>query len=212
MNYYEFPLQMTLVGRTRSGKSYLLRKNILPKIIRKYENVFVFSPTAFLDEGWNQIEKKFKNVILFPEFENDNILQLIEEIGDLKKSGSNLKHLFIFDDITDRLSQSPKSYFSKLAIFGRHYNISYIITSHKFRALNRMIRSNATTKIFFKVNSRPEVKAITDENATLHKSEDDIEDLLEKSTGDYKSFMIKNGKDDDDYYTIDKQGNVFNIN
>ena len=66
-------------------------------------------------------------------------------------------------------------------------------------------------KIFFKVNSNPEIKAIIDENATAEKSELEIENMLQISTGNYNAFMIKNGRDDDEYYWIDPSGKLNKI-
>ena len=209
---FKFPLQLVVVGRTRSGKSHLIRKTILPAIIKDYDEVFIFSPTAFLDAGWKLLKKKYKKKIqLFDEFENDQILQLVVGIGQAKEAGGKTKYLMLFDDITDRLSQSPKSYFSKLAIYARHYDISYITTSHKFRALNRMMRNNATSKIFFKINSVPELNAVTDENATANVSTDMLAKIVNQNTGDYNSFFIQNGPDDDDYYRIAKSGKIIKL-
>ena len=209
---FEFPLQLVVVGRTRSGKSFLLRNHIIPAIIKDYKHIWIFTPTAILDEGWNKLKKKYKKKIeLFAEFDNDNILELISEISNSKEEGIKDKYLFIFDDITDRLSQSPSSYFTKLGIFARHYNISYIITSHKFRALNRTLRNNATSKIFFKINSLPELSSVSDENATANITPEELETIINNNTGDYRSFLIQNGPDDDDYFRIEKTGKLVSL-
>jgi hypothetical protein len=207
-----FPLQLVIVGRTRSGKSYLLRNHIIPSIIKDYDDVMIFSPTASLDRGWNDIKKRYKDkIVFFNEFDNEQILDLINGMGEVKEEGGNNKTLLIFDDITDRFNQSKTNYFSKLAIFARHYDISYILTSHKFNAMNRLIRNNATSKIFFKVNSIPEMKTITDENATADVSTDDLQGILERNTGDHNSLLIQNGPDDDDYYRITNKGKLVKL-
>jgi len=206
---FEFPLQMVMVGRTRSGKSYLLRERIIPSIISEYKDVMVFTPTAALDDGWKKLKAKYKKKIhLFPEFESDKVTEFIRLHGEAKEEGSKDKTMVIFDDVTNRLTQSNDSYFSKLSIFARHYNLSYIVTSHKFRALNTLMRNNATTKIFFKVNSNPEMNAIKEELGTANVSPDNLEDAIRGNTGKYKAFMIQVGPDDDAYYRIEASGKI----
>jgi hypothetical protein len=196
MTRFKFPLQAVITGRTRSGKSFLLRNKILPEIIKDYEAVYILSPTAELDRDWQRFIKKNKKfeekIFLIEEFDENSVQELIELIGDNKREGLDDKYLIILDDITDLLNQSNRSFFSKLGIKARHYNISYIITTHKYRSLNRLIRNNATTKIFFKINSPPEKTTIVDELITANVDKEHIEELLEDCTGEYKSFMVQN--------------------
>lgn len=205
----EFPLQMVMVGRTRSGKSFLLRERIIPAIIGEYKDVMVFTPTAALDPPWQNLQSRYKKKVhLFPEFSNEQILEFIELHGESKVEGSKDKTLCIFDDITNRLSTSKNDYFSKLTIFARHYNISYIVTSHKFNALNTLMRGNATTKILFKVNSNKEMEAIKEDLSTANVSPDNLEAAVRQNTGLYRSFMIQAGPDDDAYYRIEANGKI----
>ena len=211
---FTFPLQLVICGRSRSGKSYLLRNRILPAIYKEYEAVYIISPTAKLDKGFkedfiNKLPKKHQDKIyLIDEFSEDSIQNLIELIEDNKIQGSDDKYLIILDDITDQLNQSNRSFFSKLAIRGRHANISYIITTHKYIALNRLIRNNARTKIFFKINSPPELKQVIDELISQEASKDRIEQMLLESTGDFKCFVCEHSANIDTHSVITAESDI----
>ena len=213
---FKFPLQLIITGRTRSGKSFLLRQRILPAIFKEYDGIFILSPTSNLDAGWNKFKKTLtkkqrKNLVFIDEFNEDQILELIRLIGDSKKEGGKEKYLFVCDDITDILTPSKRSFFSKMAIKGRHFNISYIITTHKYNSVNTLIRTNATKKIFFKINQKRELDTIKEENSTVDVTEEDIESMLNMCTGDYASLLIENGAHDDDYSCISKTGKIIPI-
>ena len=213
---FEFPVQLVITGRTRSGKSYLLRKRILPSIWKDYEAIYIISPTAKLDMGYKEFidslpKKKQDNIYLIDEFTEGSIQNLIELIGDNKKMGSKDKYLIILDDITDILSASHRSFFSQLAIKGRHYNLSYIITTHKYRALNRLIRNNAGTKIFFRINSPPEYKSVVDELISQDATKQQIEEMIDNSTGDFKAFVVQHGANTDIHSVITAEGELIDL-
>ena len=212
----EFPVQLSITGKTKSGKSHLLRKIILPQIIHEYENVFIFSPTALLDRDWEKFiltlnKKNQKKVLLFSEFDSDAILKLIAEIGDNRLKGDLSRRLIICDDCTALYSQSKKDFFSQLAFKGRHYGLSYIFTSHKWNAINTLTRSNLGTKIFFRITNERELKTFLEDNKIYGISNQEFIDLFKNSTGDYKAFVIKSTNNGDEYFTISRDGNLIPI-
>ena len=62
--------------------------------------------------------------------------------------------------------------------------------------------------LIYKINSIPELKAFSDENATANINPEQLETIIENNTGDFRAFMIQNGPDDDDYYRIEKTGKL----
>ena len=210
---FKFPLQLVIIGRTLSGKSFLLRKRILPAIWKEYEAIYIISPTAKLDVGYQEFiktlpKKKQDNIYLIDEFSEQSIQTLIGLIGENKKMGSKDKYLIILDDITDLLNQSNHSFFTQLAIKSRHYNISYVITSHKYRALNRLIRNNARIKIFFRINSPPEFKSVVEELISQDADQKIIEQMINDSTGDFKAFVVEHGANTDIHSVILAEGEL----
>lgn len=220
---FKFPLKLLIIGRSESGKSYLLRKRIIPKIIDEYENIFVISPTVNLDTGWTKLKnksKKNKEKILFiSDYDDTELKNLLHEFGENKIEANQMgvpedeqpKYLIILDDITDQLSQSKRDFFSQLAIFGRHYNISYIITSHKYNIINRLIRNNAKIKLFFRIDNTGELNTILDDSESYFVKKDELDDMLDKNTGEFKSFVIKEGVDTKNYFGIKASGLIKKI-
>jgi hypothetical protein len=209
----EFPVQMSITGKTKSGKSYLLRHRILPLLIKKYEAIYIFSPTSKLDKEWRKYyksltDKQQDKFFLINEVDLDQIEELFDMIGDNKLEGSDDKHLLIFDDVTDLYSKSNRSIFSKLSFKGRHSNISYIFTTHKYNMLNTLVRSNVKTKIIFRTTNVHELKTFIEDNATIQTPKKELMTKMLNCTGDNKAFVIESSPNNDDYFCIEKNGYV----
>ena len=212
---FSFPLQLIITGRSRSGKSYLVRNNILPHVINQYGAVIVYSPSAHLDAGWKSLKKKYPNkVTLISDIVDKDIANFIHAIGERKVKGKKTKFLFIFDDITTFLTPSNSSFFATLATRGRHLNISFIITSHKYKAFNSLLRNNAPQQIFFKITTALELNSISEELATVDTPPHIMKKLLRVCTGSHKAFLVDKSGDEDRYYCLLPSGKfkqVFSI-
>jgi hypothetical protein len=212
---FSFPLQLIITGRSRSGKSYMVRNHIIPHIINQYDAVIIYSPSAHLDAGWKGLKKRYPSkVTLIPEINDKDIANFIHEIGKRKVKGKKTKFLFIFDDITTYLTPSNTSFFATLATRGRHFNISFIITSHKYKAFNSLLRNNATQQIFFKITTNLELNSISEEIATVETPPHVIKKLLRACTGSHKAFLVNKGAEEDNYFCLLPSGKfkqVFSI-
>jgi hypothetical protein len=170
--------------------------------------VIVYSPSAHLDEGWGKLEAKYSKIKLVPDIDERDIANFINEIGKKKREGKKTKFLFIFDDITTFLSASNSSFFALLATRARHFNISYIITTHKYKALNSLLRNNAKQQIFFKITTNLELNSIADELATVETPPKSIKKMLHVATGNHKAFYISKGSEEDNYFTLLANGTI----
>ena len=205
---FQFPLQMVIVGRSGSGKSSLLRNKIIPHIINDYDAAVVYSPSAQTDAGWVKMENKYNKIHLESNINEKDIANFIFEIGEKKKKGGQTKWLFIFDDITTFLSASNSSFFATLATRARHNDISYIITTHKYKALNPLLRNNALQQIFFKPRTTLELNSIVDEIATVDVPPQSIKNMLKVCTGSYKAFYVFGGGEEDTFFCILANGDI----
>ena len=217
---FKFPLKMVITGKSESGKSYLLRQRIIPAIINDYEAIFIISPTADLDDGWIKLKNKSKKnkekIMLISDFTDETLQETLSLCGENRRIGNREeipfekqpKYLFVMDDVSDLLSQSKRDFFSTMSIKGRHYLCSYILTSHKWNLVNRMIRTNATFKIFFRITTNSEFKSILDDSETFFVKQPQLENMILDNTGDYKSIMIQSAKDKDNYYLIKPSGEI----
>ena len=80
-----------------------------------------------------------------------------------------------------------------LASRGRHYKISYIITSQKYNYIDSNIRNNSDEVILFKINNNLERKAI-DEDLSVRNI--DMDKLIDYATDAYNYFLLLRGKED----------------
>lgn len=222
-NLFKFPLQLVIVGKSRSGKSYLLRNRIIPAIISEYDAVFVISQTASLDMGWRRLKNKNKQnrekILLIDDFTPETLLETLDLCGENKrycldeeiKEKDHPKYLFICDDVSNVLTQSKRDFYSKIAVMGRHYSCGFIITSHKYNVLNRMIRNNVFQKLFFRITTNNEVISILKDSESYHVKQDKIAKMLDNNTGQFKSFLIESDIDHDNYYVIKADGDISKV-
>lgn len=120
------PFMMIINGKTGSGKSLLLR--YLMREINK-ENPFdygiVFSNTAW-EGSFDYIPHKYIH-----ETYNESIVKNIIGIQkqNLKKSNNKIKKAFIILDDCCSENEFKSPLLKKLAIMGRHYNITTFLTT-----------------------------------------------------------------------------------
>ena len=151
---------------------------------------FTSSPSIDIDQTWRPvkqyIEKELKINIekekcYFNEYVPEDLEKVITQqhkIADYQKKqdhGKIYQILIIVDDFADSADFTRHS---KLlhALFtrGRHSFINSIVATQKFRAINNIIRMNATGLVVFKLRSQAdldafieEVSAVTDKKTLL---------------------------------------------
>jgi hypothetical protein len=148
---------------------------------------------------------------LISDINDKDIAEFIHQIGKKKAEGKKTKFLFIFDDITTFLSASNSSFFATLATRARHLNISYIITTHKYKALNSLLRNNAQQQIFFKVTTALELNSISDEIATVESTPNTMKKMLHACTGNHKAFFVSKGPEEDLYFCLLADGTISRV-
>lgn len=187
------PMSTVMIAPRYSGKTYLLVQMLNDKIVNTlFDLIIVFSPTATLDEQWQKLTNK--EVVLLDDFKEEYLSNLLENIKDDASNGLKKQRiLLILDDLADVYRQDKKSLLNTLAIKGRHFGISYILTSQKYKLLPHTIRTNSRQKLFFKVNNKSEMTAIVQEQSTRRTSEDNLRDILDAHTENYGYLLIVEG-------------------
>lgn len=143
---------IALLSSRRSGKSYMIN-NLVYYYLKNHKDllIYLFSNTAINDE--EHIYKYIDTQAIFPGDEAtidlivNNLINIQQRLKDKKK-----KLLIIFDDID--LGTSIEA-INKLAVMGRHYGITTIlsaqITSH---AISTQIKNNISYLFFRRLNSK----------------------------------------------------------
>ena len=191
---FEKPFASLFIAPRFSGKTYLLIQLLNSAFFRRsFDEIYVFSETATLDDSWKDL--KNKNVFLTDEFSEAALDNLMTSLKAEKAAKSKIPHvLIVLDDLADRFKPHKTSVLSNLAIKGRHFNISYIFTSQKYRFLPSAVRSNSLVKLFWYINNQREIDAIVEENFAKDMPEGFLRKLLEDSTEGFNYLVLKQHK------------------
>jgi len=142
-------------GRRGAGKSTLALSLLNSKLAfkKRFENIFLISPTARSDKKFSKLVKELEDddTPKFYEQLSDSVIENIIEIvkADNEENKKKNLHCLILDDCVLDLPKSKTSLFNKLIITSRHHNVTIIIISQKYNALPPIIRANADLISFF---------------------------------------------------------------
>jgi len=200
----QLPMRAIVVAPSGGGKTTLLVSLILDIYRGCFRRVFVFSPTALLDDAWEPVEKYARETLnqeedcLHDSFTEERLQQLIERHHKItalaKRQGITRLYgaLVIIDDFADdpRVVRSSRS-LHELFVRGRHGGLSTICSVQKYRVLAPIIRVNATELIVFRLCSVHEQQAIVEENSAAYGKEA-TEAILKRATSEPFSFLFIN--------------------
>jgi septin family protein len=193
----KFPSMLLNVGRSGSGKSTVVNYMMTNKNYLKgfYDKIYLFSPTAELDDLAKYLKLKKENMITKPSEEKLNEIidkqdKLIKSEG-IEKVGKTSKVLIIFDDIISDPRFLKSDAMIKLATMGRHFLISSIINTQSYTKVPRAIRLQANALILFP-SSNNEVKLLVDDCCPPHCSKKTFNKLVEYATSGKHDFLFIN--------------------
>jgi hypothetical protein len=144
--------KIIITGKTRSGKSELLRYLIMNDPT-KFHDIFVICPTEKINHFYEGLVRQ-ENI--FEEFEDDWLKKLIQKLTD-KNGGKKLDKdkkdvLLIMDDCGSDAdfihSKSLKVAFTR----GRHVNLSIIVTCQYIYNVPPVVRANVDYCFFGQMN------------------------------------------------------------
>ena len=194
----------------RSGKSFLISQLIYNFMNNADENnktshLYMFSNTAKIDQKgqYNFVDKKS----IFSA-KPENIERVVKRIVEIQKETHKKNHvLLVFDDID--LSSKYSSSIEWLAVQGRHYNITVILSAQiATTAISPLIRNNYTYLFFRKLNKETIEKTIYGmiinnefENAK------DFREFVSDNIHDYQ-FIFYNNDSDEKQLSIIKASSI----
>jgi len=168
-----------VIGQRGSGKSNMLM-NLLTRAgmmkdqymqSKDRQYLFFFSPSVGIDHGLENLKCKYK----FPGYDEAIVNKVIEaQKGIIEKYGKKRtpRLLFVFDDcISESHAFSHNGWLEKLGYVGRHYKISCIFSSQRYKALPRGLRLNCTHFSIFPLNNTSESDQIYEEHSNKHNRE-----------------------------------------
>ena len=212
----ELPLRAILCAPSSGGKTTLLVSMCLDLYPRKFERIYVFSPSANLDSAWGPVKDYVRDVLhvqepcFFSEFDEGRLQAIlhrqmaITKLAKERKMTKLFNILVIIDDFADnprvcRASMSLHQCFTRM----RHCGISTVLSVQRYKVLHPILRVNATDLIVFRLRSAAEQRCIADENSAQYGLKA-TEALLRHATAEPYSFCWLNlrSKTPDDLFWL----------
>ena len=196
----KFPSMLLNVGRSGSGKSTVINYMMTTDkfLLNFFDKVYLFSPTAKLDDLAKHLKLKDEFLITNPTEERlEKILSKQESMiksQGIEKVGKSSKVLIIFDDIVSNQNFLKSSSMIKLATMGRHFLISSIINTQSYTKIPRAIRLQANALILFP-SSQNEVKLLAEDITPPHTSKKVFMELIQYATQGKHDFLFVNNFD-----------------
>lgn len=166
-----------IFAKRRSGKSVLVR-DLLSKIHKWYESVYIFCETIEMQSDLYQFIPKQNRFSTFDEAMLEEIYNKQEkEIMKLSSiHGEHRKPTFphimvIFDDFIGNAKVRTSPIFTRYAILGRHSNIAYIALSQEVGGkggIPKPIRANSDLIICFMIESEYDRELIVTQFLSIH--------------------------------------------
>ena len=200
----QLPTRSIIVAPSGGGKTTLLVSLILDIYRGCFARIYVFSPTALLDDAWKPVTEYAEKALMQEEpclhdaFAEARLLQIFEKhhkITALSKQQNRTRlfgGLVIVDDYADNQSVVRSSRaLHELYVRGRHAGLSCLCSVQKYRVLHPIIRVNATDLIVFRLRSQAEQEAIVEENSAAYGRKVTAE-ILDTTTSEPYSFLWGN--------------------
>jgi len=185
---FQHPFSCLITAPRGSGKSNLV-VNLLnrPDLLKnKFDEIYYFSPTIYLDQTLEHLNNK--KIFKCDEISNDKLNNLLESV---KEDEERQKILIVLDDCIEFVNNKKSSAINKLFFKGRHFSISVVVITQKYKAVNPLLRQNALLHIFFRPNNNQELDAIVNELNNRKLPENKLREIFNKYTQNY-DFIIYN--------------------
>jgi len=148
---------IAIIAPTGCGKSILLR-DILSKIHKHYDNIYLMCPTAKMQDCYNYFPDE--NIIdHFDEQLLENVYE--EQKNSIKKNKKMKKPLIILDDIIGEPEYDKSIMLNKIATAGRPSNLTVILLCQYFSKIKQLHRTNLRAFIGFDIDNSDELEKFT---------------------------------------------------
>ena len=204
----DLPTSFLLAAPTASGKTMI----ILNILLRYYKDMFarlwIFSPSIKLDPQYAPLRKMLekmtdqqKEPLYFEDLEQPVLGKLLDEQRKIteecrKKKMKPPQVCVVLDDLADRgdiltkrQGGSQGSWMVSLATRGRHFGVTWIISSQVLNLVGSVIRKNVRCMCVWRLRNHKEVETLCEELSGVYPAKT-ILSLLNHATAEPFSFLF----------------------
>ena len=205
--FADLPTSFLLAANTASGKSML----ILNLLLRYYKDMFAriwfFSPSIKLDPQYAPLRKYLekmsdqqKEPLMFEDLDNAALGKILEEQRLIteqcrKRKVKPPQVCVCLDDLADRGDLGKRrggndgSWLVSLATRGRHFGVTWIISTQVLNLVGTVLRKNVRCMCVWRLRNHKEVETLCEELSGVYDAKTVME-LYRHATADPYSFMF----------------------
>lgn len=192
----------------RSGKTHALINLLNDTTFKKqFASVYLFSETVLLDDNWRQLSNQ--KVVKYNTFEEERIRRILE-IQENAPAEVRENVLIILDDFVEKFTLKKADLLNSLATKGRHFKVSYIFTSQKYKSISPIIRLNSSEVILFKIPNRAEFETVVSDFDDIYLNTTNIEKILKFATREPYDYLLITRGQQTEYFKGNNQ-NIYKI-
>ena len=202
------PTNMLLIAPSGAGKTMILLNLLLKFYKDMFARIWFFSPSIKLDPQYAPLRKYLetmsdqdKEPLMFEDLDQQALGKILndqraicEECGRRKQKIPQV--CVVLDDLADRGDILTKrqggnngSWLITLATRGRHFGVSWIISSQVLNLVGTVIRKNARSMCVWRLRNHKEVEALCEELSGVY-SKDILMEMYREATAEPYSFMF----------------------
>ena len=205
----DLPTSFILAAPTASGKTMIILNLLLRYYKDQFARIWMFSPSIKLDPQYEPLRKYLERMsnqdtepLMFEDLDQQvlgRILndqrQIVEECRKRKQQSPNV--CIVLDDLADRGdilqkrqgAASGGSWLVTLATRGRHFGVSWIVSSQVLNLVGTVIRKNCRCMCVWRLRNHKEVETLCEELSGVY-DKDTLMQLYRTATADPYSFMF----------------------
>ena len=206
--FADLPTSFLLAAPTASGKTMIILNLLLRYYKDMFARIWIFSPSIKLDPQYAPLRKYLekmsdqqKEPLMFEDLDQPSLGKILDEQRAITEECRKRKIkapqvCVVLDDLADRgdiLSKrqggNQGSWLISLATRGRHFGVTWIISSQVINLVGTVLRKNVRCMCVWRLRNHKEVETLCEELSGVY-GKDEIMQLYSHATQDPFSFLF----------------------
>ena len=205
----DLPTSFILAAPTASGKTQIILNLLLRYYKDMFARIWVFSPSIKLDPQYAPLRKYLekmadedKEPLTFEDLDQQALGRILDDqraiCEDCRKRKQKIPQVcVVLDDLADRGdilqkrqgAASGGSWLVSLATRGRHFGVTWIVSSQVLNLVGTVIRKNCRCMCVWRLRNAKEVDTLCDELSGVY-DKNTLMEMYQAATAEPYSFMF----------------------